>query len=341
MSLMFSTRLVPAADRIDAWEWNARQFCGDCRFQFPNRRSFQGSIETRKVGDLELSLFSSSSLSFAKFPIKNAHSDSRFCTVITQLEGMRSYSQNGTLVVLNPGDSTIIDSDLPWSSDCLDHCVRLYLRMPRRLMENRLRSAVIPSARRISGTTTLGGTLFHLANSLYRDADRVTCEEGAALIEAYFDILSACLGQRLPDYPASRNSTELCSRIAKFIKEHLAEPTLGPAAIAAAVGISARHLHRLFAQNGRTVGGWIRERRLEQCRSDLADHRLRERSITDIAFCWGFCDSAHFSRSFKKQFGISPRAFRTQSWTGLWDEGQAERKIQGVLAANPWQSQLN
>jgi AraC-like DNA-binding protein len=341
MSLMFSTKLVPVADRIDAWELNARQFCGDCRFQFPNWRAFHGSIETKKVGGLDLSLFSSSSLSFAKFPIKSAHSENRFCTVVTQLDGVRSYSQNGTLVVLNPGDSTLIDSALPWSSDCVGDCVRLYLRTPRWLMESRLRIATIPSARRISGTSTLGATLFHLGNSLYREADRLSYEEGAALIEAYFDILSACVGYHGPDYGASPNRIELCSRITSFIEEHLAEPTLDPSAIAAEAGISVRHLHRLLAQKGRTVGGWIRERRLEQCRSDLSDPRLRERTITDIAFSWGFSESAHFSRSFKKRFGISPRRFRTQAWTSLWNEEQAQRRVQGLLAANVRHAQPN
>jgi AraC-like DNA-binding protein len=330
MSWSFSTKLVSAADRIDAWEWNARQFCGDCRFQFPNQRGFHGSIEAKKVGGLDLSLFSSSSLSFAKFPIESVRSENKCYTVVTQCEGVRTYSQSGRVVILNPGDSTLVDSALPWSSDCFGDCVRLYLRAPRWLLENQLRIAPIPTGRRISGTSTLGATLFHLANSLYRDADSLSNEEGAAMTEAYFDILSACVGHHAPDHAASPNSTELWFRIAGFIEEHLAEPTLDPTAIAAAIGISVRHLHRLFGRNGCTVGDWIRERRLEQCRSDLANSRLRERTITDIAFYWGFSESAHFSRSFKKMFGISPRTFRAQPWKGLFNEEQVERRANGL-----------
>jgi AraC-like DNA-binding protein len=142
------------------------------------------------------------------------------------------------------------------------------------------------------------------------------------MIDAYFDILSACVGHGAQDYNASRNSNELWFRIAVFIEDHLAESTLDPAIIAAASGISVRHLHRLFARNGRTVGDCIRERRLELCRSDLTDPRFRERTITDIAFHWGFSESAHFSRSFKKLFGICPRTFRAQRLPGLWNEGQ-------------------
>ena len=312
MSLTFSTELVPAADRIDAWQWNARQFCGDCQFRFPDRRSFHGRIESKKVGDLELSVFSSSSLSFSKFPIKNTHSDNPFCTVITQLRGVRSYSQSGSAVVLNPGDSTLIDSAVPWSSECHSTCVRLYLRMPRWLAENHLRSSSFPTAQRISGTSVLGETLFQLATSLYRNADHMTYDEGAALMEAYFDILSACFGHEGGE-TTSGFGRHLCSRATRFVEEHLREPGLGAAAVASALGVSVRHLHRVFASQGQTLGEYVRERRLQQCRAALEDERWRDRSVTEIAFSCGFSDSAHFSRSFKSRFGISPRKFRQKS----------------------------
>jgi AraC-like DNA-binding protein len=342
MSMSFSTKLVPAPDRIDAWEWNARQFCGDCRFRFPNRRAFHGSIEMWSVGGLELSRFSSSSLSFSKFPVESRQSKNTFFTVITQLEGIRSYSQNGGEIILNSGDSTLIDSVFPWSSDGPGSGVRLYLHVPRWVMESQLRTTSIPSARRISGISTLGATLFHLANSLYREADRLSREEGAAMIDAYFDILSACVGNQETDRDVNRAGSELYSRIENFVAEHLAEPTLGPATIAAAAGISVRHLHRLFARTGRTVGDCIRERRLEQCRNDLTDLRLRARTITDIAFDWGFSESAHFSRSFKALFGISPRVFRSKAGTGSRNEEQNERRLlRGVLASDVRHSRPN
>jgi AraC family transcriptional regulator, positive regulator of tynA and feaB len=333
MSQTFSTELIPASDRIDAWQWNARQFCGDCRFQFPNRRRFHGSIVGKKVGGLDLSLFSSSSLSFRKFPTETAHPESRFCTVITQFEGARSYSQNGNVVVLKTGDSTLIDSAAPWSSDCLGDCVRLYLRAPRWLVEDRLRTTAIPIAHRIPGTITLGAALFHLATSLYRDADRLSQEESAAMVEAYFNVLSGCVGHPRPAAEFPGNRSQLLSRIEAFIEGHLAEPTLGPAEVAAAAGISVRHAHRLFSRKGCTIGDWIWQRRLEQCRSDLADPSLRERTITDIAFYWGFSESAHFSRSFKQRFGVCPRAFRSQVWVDLWNERESSRRSQGFLGS--------
>src|SRR6202045_5139149 len=103
------------------------------------------------------------------------------------------------------------------------------------------------------------------------------------------------------------------------METHLAQATLNPAEIGHAVGISVRHLHRLFSSRGSTVTECIRERRLQRCRMELCDPRSAERNITEIPFFLGFSDSAQFSRCFKRQFGVSPRTFRLRSWNKSWN----------------------
>jgi len=318
MSQMFTTDVLPASDRIDAWQWNAQQICGDCRIQLP-RSSFRGAIEVRNVGGLPLTRFSSSPLSFWKWPSETANPDSLSCIVITQLAGNRRYMQNGSSVLLNPGDTTLIDSGRPWSSSCGTNCSRLYLRVPRWMMENRLRLRQIPITHRICGTTGAGAILSRLSQSLYEEAERFREEEGTAALDAYFQILSACVG---PAQYAEQGSPQLRSRIQRFIDDHLSDPGLRPAEIAVAADISIRHLHRLFSNSGNTLGDRIRERRLEQCRNDLRNPGLNRKTITEIAFSWGFSDSAHFSRSFRKRFGICPRAFRAQIAAQTWNCGK-------------------
>jgi AraC family transcriptional activator of tynA and feaB len=309
MSQLFSTEMLPASDRIEAWQWNAQQICGDCRIQLP-KSSFHGAIEIRHVGGLRMTRFCSSSLSFWKWPLEMANPDNRCCIVITQLAGIRRYVQNGSSLLLNPGDTTLIDAGRPWSSSCGTDCARLYLRVPRWMMENRLRLREIPIVQRISGTRGLGATLSRFSQSLYEEAEGLKEEEAAAALDAYFQILSACIG--CAEFGA-RRGPELRSRIQQFVDAHLSDPELGPVEIAAAADISVRHLHRLFSNAGSTLGNCIRARRLEHCRNDLANPSLRSKTITEIAFSWGFSDSAHFSRSFRRQFGICPRIFRAQT----------------------------
>jgi AraC-like DNA-binding protein len=105
------------------------------------------------------------------------------------------------------------------------------------------------------------------------------------------------------------------AQIHAFIRANLGDPDLTPGAIAAAHHISLRYLNKLFQAEGRTVAGWIRERRLERCRRDLAEPRLDDRTIKAIAARWGFTNSAHFSQAFRSAYGLSPREFRQQRAT--------------------------
>ncbi|WP_372497271.1 helix-turn-helix domain-containing protein [Streptomyces muensis] len=54
----------------------------------------------------------------------------------------------------------------------------------------------------------------------------------------------------------------------------------------------------------------VRERRLEQCRRDLADPHLAARPIHAITAQWGFTSPAHSSQAFRSAYGLSPRQFR-------------------------------
>ena len=115
MTHWFSTDLVPVSDRLDAWLCNAKQVCGDCRFHFPKRVPFRGSIERRVLGRWAFTRFASTPVSFAKFPVVSVKTEDTCCIVITQLEGMRRYCQNGSVAVLTPGDTTLIDAGRPWT----------------------------------------------------------------------------------------------------------------------------------------------------------------------------------------------------------------------------------
>lgn len=96
----------------------------------------------------------------------------------------------------------------------------------------------------------------------------------------------------------------------RLIEARLDDPDLTAGAVAAAAGISTRHLHRLFAAGGLRFTDHVRRARLERCRAALGDPGQGARTLTDIAFSWGFSDAAHFSRSFRAAYGTTPRAWR-------------------------------
>jgi transcriptional regulator GlxA family with amidase domain len=64
----------------------------------------------------------------------------------------------------------------------------------------------------------------------------------------------------------------------------------------------------LFEDVDASVARLVRTERLARCLEDL--QRLNGGSVTDIAFRWGFCDAAHFSRVFKREFSATPSEVR-------------------------------
>jgi AraC-like DNA-binding protein len=93
----------------------------------------------------------------------------------------------------------------------------------------------------------------------------------------------------------------------RWIDLHLRDANLTPDALAIAHAVSPRTVYRLFARDGETVGSVVRARRLSRARLDLRD---AETTVSTIASRWGFADAGHFSRSFRKTYGVTPSEYR-------------------------------
>ncbi|WP_055587482.1 helix-turn-helix domain-containing protein [Streptacidiphilus griseoplanus] len=85
----------------------------------------------------------------------------------------------------------------------------------------------------------------------------------------------------------------------------LTDPDLSPAEIAKALSVSVRTLHRAFSEADESLMAYVRRRRLERARQELATLGGRY-TLSAVAARWHFADASHFSRAFKRQFGETP-----------------------------------
>jgi transcriptional regulator GlxA family with amidase domain len=100
----------------------------------------------------------------------------------------------------------------------------------------------------------------------------------------------------------------LVRRVVDHVVSHL-DADLGAAELAALVGVSERHLSRLFAEHlGRTPAKLVRDARLEAASRLLADTR---EPLTTIARRCGFSSAESLRQAFVARFGIPPSRFRT------------------------------
>ena len=75
-------------------------------------------------------------------------------------------------------------------------------------------------------------------------------------------------------------------------------------ALAQVAGVHPTHLLRTFRRyHGATIASYVRGRRLQQARTQVA---TTDRPLSMIALDTGFADQAHFTRVFKQAFGETP-----------------------------------
>ncbi len=89
------------------------------------------------------------------------------------------------------------------------------------------------------------------------------------------------------------------------IERHLASPQLTPEQICRTFHCSRSYLYRLF-ESGGGVAHYIRERRLARCYRELTGTGGASQGIGELAGRFGFVSQSHFTRLFRKAFGLSP-----------------------------------
>jgi AraC-like DNA-binding protein len=169
------------------------------------------------------------------------------------------------------------------------------------------------TALRVPGEAGIGAVVGRFVREAAREAG--TLEEPAftELAESSLDLFTlAYAAVRPQDFTLSRSRSLSLSRVKAFVARHLAEPALDTAMVVCGTGLSARYINDLFQDADSALMRYVWQQRLERCRRDLRDPLQRGRSISEIAYGWGFGDLAHFSRAFRRRYGISPREFRRE-----------------------------
>lgn len=105
---------------------------------------------------------------------------------------------------------------------------------------------------------------------------------------------------------------ELIQDSVEFIEQNITE-NITCLEIAKQVGMSSYHFQRLFSiLCNCTVGEYIRNRRLSLAAIELQE---TQKSIIDIALCYGYDTPEGFTRAFHRYFGVTPSAARDQNIT--------------------------
>jgi len=203
--------------------------------------------------------------------------------VYLALKGESWFTQRGATRTLRPGDALICETDEPFARGFPRGLEELVVKVDQEAIEPVKNPTITP------GPYTRA--LARLVARATRTESPVRPDERTVL--ELVTVLAT--GPRAAQPAAYRAAAR------SFIEEHLTDPSLGADRVAAAVGISGRHLSRLFAADETSVPRYILSRRLELAHSMLLGARAD--TVADVAARCGFVSATYFSHAFRERFG--------------------------------------
>jgi len=274
---------------------------------FRSAPDFSGALDVWALGGVSLSRNASDGMLYRRRErhLVQEREESYLITVPERAE--IRFAQDGKEVRCQPGAFLVERSHLPYEFSYADPNALWVLKVPSAVLRARVGQPERLATLQFDSSRGVGAHFVDMIRLTAARLDEMD-DAGRDVIGRHLvDLLALAIEADDRVLAGSAGSVRAAHlrRVEHFIRGNLADLRLGPQMIADGCGISVRYLHQLFQTQERTVSGWIRHQRLLMCDEALRSPGDR-RSITEIAYQWGFGDQAQFSRSYRAHFGRTP-----------------------------------
>lgn len=333
----FTTEHMRSRDQFEAWHESISVIFNTS--PLPEQRpedGFDATLSAYHLGNLLLSQ--------VDFDGQRFERDRRKLT----LDGMdhylvQLYSTGGLLGVADDRERTLLGGDvqildLARTNDTVARpSTTIGVVVPREALREAMPGADDLHGLVLRGDAGTGGLLADYMRSLIARGSSIDMADAPSIAQATTDMIAACFRTTATTVARARPVLEatLLERIRTHIETVLGSPELGPDSLCLAFRLSRTQLYRLFEPLG-GVAAYIQARRLARAHADLADPAKAPRKIFEIAYRWGFVSEAHFSRAFRRAFGLTPGDVRAGVGTNRVLEAAAADESSGARAYEDW-----
>lgn len=308
----FSTSKIPRRQKVDYWRNLCCQKYSPLDLEPGDSRNFEGMLARTSIGAVNFCRLSSSPGKIVRSERHMESYEQHQFYLFWYAEGGGRFIQRGSEIELNKGDFVLLDLAQPYQFEFDSFCSTVSMELPESILKHYLPKPEELLLLPMRSSLALNRMVGAMIECMF---DRVVSEgqdsNNATLTHSLMDVIVSAYGSS--GQVKISSSTVASSRrlqIKRYIEANLADSDLGPARIAAHNHVSPRYLRYLFNEEGETVSRYVLRRRLEECARRLREPAWQGTNIIDIAFSWGFKDMAHFGRSFREYFGLSPREYR-------------------------------
>ncbi|CDO38556.1 Transcriptional regulatory protein (fragment) [Novosphingobium sp. KN65.2] len=234
-----------------------------------------------------------------------------------QTSGSTRFDQDGLTIMLEPGDCLVHNVSRPHSFSSARPSSYDSVIVPIDLIRLQGVPTEMLWARQIPGAELDDNaiTAYKIAKTVLEDQPKLHEPAAATVADAIITLLQHSFSRGVVGAEGLTRPALMRWRAKAHIEDHLRDPELNIGQLCTVLGCSKRYLHRLFHEEGSSIQRYIWQRRLERCRQALENPSGQMKSITDIAFSWGFSSASHFTRLFKNQFGFPPSELKGRKVT--------------------------
>ncbi len=308
---VFSTDAVAPGERFAFWREAVCDVFVQLECERVGRAPFAGAITTRPFGAVQLSEVTARPQHVIRSHRQIARAREDDLLVSVQLDGHGTIAQDGRTAALGVGDFCLYDSARPYTLHFDGDFRQLVLQFPRKSLSERLGRPEPFAGIAVARADPVGALASQYLAALGSDSARIPPAAAERLSATALDLLATALATARGAAASAHARRGAALTHAKMLTlARLGDAALEPAAIATALGVATRSLHRMFEAEGATFMRWVLDQRLAASARDLGDPNQAGRSISDIALGHGFSDLAHFSRAFRRRYGAAPRDFR-------------------------------
>jgi AraC-like DNA-binding protein len=244
----------------------------------------------------------------------NIRADQRDAVFICLMNEGQGYTfQDVECVTHAPGDIVLYDTSVPYGHGFPADMAMTVIDVPRETFEAHVgpwRYGGLVKIDRSDGVNSWAAQQIYRLLGQRHDPESPAREQIAAKV---LELVQSMLRIHDGDASLTKSTINTLWRAKAYIEDHLADEELDCHAVSRALRLSPRQLARVFGIEGVPITRYILARRLERCRADLSDRALKHLTVSQIAFRWGFNNSAHFSRSYRARFGETPTDARPLS----------------------------
>lgn len=289
----FSTMEFPEEKRVALWEDHNESELIDLRCRTLGGAPLEASMVNLDLSRISLARVRGNPHIVERTAelVRRRPSDS--IAVYLTLAGEAFFYHEDSVRTVRPGQLLICDADRPFTRGFSQGLEELAVKVPRHTFRDLTGIALLadPIVMDFANGPVEARTLARLVGRAVRAENARPVEE-----ETVLQLLTHVITGK----PGGVAAVHLVTAKA-FIEECLTDPNLTAARVAQGVGISERHLSRVFSASGASLPQYILVRRLDRARKMLSFEP--DLSVSELAARSGFGSATYFSHAFRDRFG--------------------------------------